>query len=437
MRLVFGDTIKRALREIMPTNIAVAYVGADWRSYIDASALKEIVLSPTLGSNPFAIAEIAGLLGWDNVHFLDNLHAKIYWAATSAAVGSFNLTANGLSGVGLEEAGYVVQEATAIEQLRTLLEQYKSQAHTDYPSKKSKLERLATLRALWDRAATNEVIRNDAKETEFEDYRPIVADEMYVCPISGDCSLTEAVLSPKTLNNYVNLLASDKVDPDRWILCWYANDEGYPNEDGEPPYWVHIDDVIAHGSADEPYTTLMVERKRKNRLIPPFEITERFAQALYAVLRSGQFQAFLLEADPWSLSATISQLPAFLEAIRTELAKSSKSEVAQSQDIDSLRKAFAERVRASMDIAVGHGYVTGLIERMLASQHAVEVAKKLVRSSEIKKGLLKLVKAGHPELSFESMVLDEQFEPLFSQDDRACAEFNLREARVELGLEAI
>ncbi|CAJ8041604.1 Uncharacterised protein [Burkholderia pseudomallei] len=277
MQLIYGREIKRALREIQPTSIAVAYVGIDWADYVDVSALKEIVLSPTLGSNPFAIAKIASELGWDKVYFLDNLHAKIYLGVTGAAVGSFNLTANGLSAEGLEEAGYVVRDRMAIEQLRVLLAQYRSQAQAAYPTTALKLERMAELRTLWDCAATNKIIRDDAHEIEIASHHPIAADE------------------------------------------------------------------------------------------------------------------------------------------------------------DSLRKAFAARVRASMDIAVGHGYVTGLIERMLASQHAVEVAKKLVHSSEIKRGLKKLVKAGKEELSFESMMLEVQFEKLFSKEDRECADFNLREAKLSLG----
>ena len=50
---------------------------------------------------------------------------------------------------------------------------------------------------------------------------------------------------------------------------------------------------------------------------------------------------------------------------------------------------------------------------------------------------MKLVKAGCPELSFESMALEDQFKPLFKKDIREWAEFNLRQARVELGLEPI
>ena len=78
MQLVSGASIKVGLREVMPTHVAAAYVGRDWRTYIDTQQLKEIVVSPTLGSNPYAIAEIAKDIGWENVHFLINLHAKIY-----------------------------------------------------------------------------------------------------------------------------------------------------------------------------------------------------------------------------------------------------------------------------------------------------------------------------------------------------------------------
>lgn len=118
MRLIHGTDIKSTIRDISPTSIAVAYVGIDWASYVSPDRIKEIILSPTLGSNPYAIVNMAKYIGWENIYFLDNLHAKIYLSASQAAVGSFNLTANGLSAQGLEEAGFFIEEKEEIDGLR-------------------------------------------------------------------------------------------------------------------------------------------------------------------------------------------------------------------------------------------------------------------------------------------------------------------------------
>ncbi|WGS51118.1 phospholipase D family protein [Paraburkholderia sp. D15] len=110
MKFVHGNDIQRGLRKISPSQIAVAYVGIDWKAYILPEKLQDIVLSPTIGTNPVAIVEIAEAIGWEHVHFLDNLHAKIYLGEHGAAVGSFNLTANGLSAACLQEAGFLVED---------------------------------------------------------------------------------------------------------------------------------------------------------------------------------------------------------------------------------------------------------------------------------------------------------------------------------------
>ena len=71
------------LHEHPPTHIAVAYVGRDWDQLIDCSQLKEIIVSPTLGTNPRAVDELVEKFGWEHVHFLDELHAKIYLSIPS------------------------------------------------------------------------------------------------------------------------------------------------------------------------------------------------------------------------------------------------------------------------------------------------------------------------------------------------------------------
>ena len=59
MNLIKSDETKKAIKECNPSRIAVAYIGKDWRDFINPKNIVEIIISPTLGSNPVAIQEIA------------------------------------------------------------------------------------------------------------------------------------------------------------------------------------------------------------------------------------------------------------------------------------------------------------------------------------------------------------------------------------------
>jgi hypothetical protein len=116
MQLLFTPKkIRESITKVRSSKIAVAYVGLGWDRYISRTDIKEIIVSPTLGTNPKAIEAIAALLGFDNVHFLENLHAKIYIGAHSAVIGSCNLSDNGLSDAGLIEAAVYLDTIDSVK----------------------------------------------------------------------------------------------------------------------------------------------------------------------------------------------------------------------------------------------------------------------------------------------------------------------------------
>ncbi|RAS29763.1 phospholipase D family protein [Paraburkholderia bryophila] len=419
MKFVHGSDIQRGLREISPSQIAVAYVGIDWKTYIVPERLHDIVLSPTVGTNPAAIVEIAEAIGWEHVHFLDNLHAKIYLGERGAAVGSFNLTANGLSAEGLQEAGFLVEDARALAELRARLDDYRRQAAMAYPTTATKLARLAELRALWDRAIKQGVIRNDAQAIALDAYRPVSADEIYVCWVLGDITYTDQIVSPRTVNNTLSFLESDMVRPDRWILCWTPRGDGHPDERYRP-YWLHVDEVVEGGAQEAPYTKVAVERTGRAELPPPFEITDAAVHALYAVLNSGEFPEFLDNHETWSVDRTLPRLPAFLralsEAARQAATAARTPESAEALGTatvspDALVREFGARIREAMDISLSKKYVKTTIEGLLETYPPVTLAKH-----------------GALRLSFESIMLEPRFAPLFNKNDLDCARFNLFEA---------
>ncbi len=79
MKVLIENDIQEAVSGCKPSKIAVAYIGADWQTFIpDPSRLESIIVSPTIGSNPWAIADLVKQIGWEKVAFLDELHAKTY-----------------------------------------------------------------------------------------------------------------------------------------------------------------------------------------------------------------------------------------------------------------------------------------------------------------------------------------------------------------------
>lgn len=62
---------------------------------------------------------------------------------------------------------------------------------------------------------------------------------------------------------------------------------------------------------------------------------------------------------------------------------------------------------------------------------AAEAARRLVVSGDIQTGFDRLVQAGRPELTIEWALLDDNWEPLFSEQHRDAARWRLRQAGVE------
>jgi hypothetical protein len=88
-------------------------------------------------------------------------------------------------------------------------------------------------------------------------------------------------------------------------------------------------------------------------------------------------------------------------------------------------------VETATNVAVAKGYVTRTIHSLLQQTHAVELAKKLVVTPDLKSGLKQLKKVNALELSFERIMLEPHFSPLFSKEHLECAQWNLE--RVERG----
>lgn len=293
--LTAGD-IRDALERIGPARIAVAYVGERWSKYLPSGCLKELVVSPTLGSNPRAIEEIMEKLGHQNVYFLDELHAKIYLGEKGAVVGSCNLSDNGLGDSGLLEAAGLLEDAESVRKLEDTFARYKTLAiKGKYPDLKTKLRKLQELHSQRSAAIRHRIIKGEENETGapplLRDYKSAL-DTIHICSFHGTFKYNKQTLGaviPKAVaagpdNYFRDSLAHAEnyaIEEGDWLLCWPANKNGRPSQRGSIT-WLHAHHVVPNGAVHPNYTKLIGEANQQwpTRVRPPFEIEEPQTQQI-------------------------------------------------------------------------------------------------------------------------------------------------------------
>jgi hypothetical protein len=328
-----AEQLRNALNEIKPTKIAVAYVGAGWEKYILLKHLKEIIVSPTLGSNPKAIKEIMDKIGVDNVHFLDNLHSKLYLGKQSALLGSSNLSKNGFHDSGKFEAGVVLNASLSLKKLDDIFEGYKEQAIKDYPTPESKIEKLKQLIKLWQIAIWHGVDTacNDEESPSIGAYEPSHLNRIHIAWYTAGvpdyneeeigAKIPDAIgVSPNEYFSSMNSFHSNSlVRAGDWILNWQSNNDGSPRMRGDNIYWVHVHHVVPNGIRNEYYPMLAGQAEERKCPPLPFDLDDRTIQLIREALRSGQFPELLSTYDdPWQLEPADEVVPEFLNYIKKQ-----------------------------------------------------------------------------------------------------------------------
>lgn len=343
MKILSGTEISQAIVDVRPTHIAVAYIGADWEEYLGEFRPEEIILSPTLGSNPFAIESIVEDLGWERVHLLTSLHAKVYLGAAHAVVGSCNLTKNALSGELLAEVAVQVQDKNSLSDLRTEFASLKRRAQQEFPTEASKRDAVRRLRRNWERAVVEGFVRPTNQNTpsilEYSSrnggpfhvvwYRPDAVVELDSDVIQSSApDLTDSVIGLK-----MTFLESDPIEEHQWLLCWAARQDGLPDLRVKP-WWLFVHNVIPHGEKeDAPYTKLAVQRTDKKVPSFPFEIDDDVARALQDVLASRRFPELLRSTgDNWSVDAGFPRFGEFVETLKEAVSKKARPDNLQQVD---------------------------------------------------------------------------------------------------------
>jgi hypothetical protein len=325
--------LRNALKKIKPSKIAVAFVGDGWKRYVSPTNLKEIVLSPTLGSNPKAIEEIMDLIEPSNVYFLDNLHSKIYLGTESALIGSSNLSDNGFADSQHLEAGVVLSDSTSLEKLRSVFDAYKTSATSLYPTTERKKEKLRELVILWQSSiwhglnpergsGKSPVIaeyRSELDRIHIAWYRPVEVDynEEKIGAVVPDAN----GLDPDDyFSETLFFLEEDSVEQGDWILCWYPRDDGYPRSNGNVR-WIHVHHVVPNGVNHDTYSKLIGQAKNLFCPPPPFTLDSHTKSLIRDALTSDEFPQLLaldiaLDDEASQLAPADAVVPRFLEYLR-------------------------------------------------------------------------------------------------------------------------
>ncbi len=286
IKLIKNSEVETTLAELKPNKIAVAYLGKEWSNFVCLRSLKEIIASPTLGCNPEAVSNVVKKLGWSKVHFLDNLHAKIYLnAKNECAIGSFNLSKNGIHIEGLEEMGVLIRDPEIYKQASGEYERLKELATKKYDCEAKKEKVLQELYKTHNRAARSGLIKPIDDTLNFNDYKYGIDQKFNVSWYCTDTvnlnyktlNASNPLLTEDTFNDrveeYLTIAEDDEIELNTWVLIWKANIDGFPHKTKSHIKWLYIDYVIPHGTDDahEPYTKLILQMKSENTSLRPSE----------------------------------------------------------------------------------------------------------------------------------------------------------------------
>lgn len=302
MNYLQSTHISPALKECNPYYVAVAYIGRDWKNFIDYENLKKIIISPTIGSNPQAIEELASLIGWKSIFFLDNLHAKIYIGKKSVIIGSSNLSYNGLSAHGgLEESAVKITDKEEVKKATLHFYMLKKLATKAYPKQVMKKEKLCELKSIWSKASRNSIIKNElTNNISIHDYEVLTDQDFYIvwhCIDDTKCTYTSKIDHVKALiGEELQFYDVDLIMPNKWVLYWKLTVKNKPDKI-EKPVWVYIDEVIegavAASNPDDSYTKIAISRNDRDKLEPPFKLTKNLIETFKMTISKEKYKTFI------------------------------------------------------------------------------------------------------------------------------------------------
>lgn len=332
--LTSSKAIRYALHDLQPLKVAVAYVGRDWDSFVSAERLNEIVLSPTIGTNPKAVEKIMNKLGHENVYFLDNLHAKFYIGDGAALLGSCNLSANGIGENGLLEAAVEIRSDDVLRLLSEQFDRYKLDAKQLYPTLDLKMDRLRELLAMNNRRESYEPVeRVEVEPPSIASYQSKL-DRIHIMGLTGpDGDPVKESIAKQTpeligttfdnaFTEWVQVEAPDDVRPGDWLLCWWCTGKRLPDK-RVPAWWVYAHCVVNDGMKSKTWSKFVGEVSGDYRRRPPepFKLDDAAQAAIRQVLQPDKFPELFPDRN-WrrDMAAADKVTPVFLDTVKNLVA---------------------------------------------------------------------------------------------------------------------
>lgn len=319
--LVTEKSIAEAIRTIAPVRIAVAFLGSDWRKYIpEPQKIEQIVISPTLGSNPKAILDLSEEIGWERIFLLDELHAKVYLGRESALLGSANLTANGLCGDALVELGTVVKSEEDLRTINTFIDDVVRRAHSIYRNDDSKIARVAVLQTLWNEAFSRRIIRPAVETNTIKNFVLATKEDFYVLwymDAEYDYS-AEVEQIESCIENEMHFHPDDKPTANRFVLTWRKASKGTADKRTKPS-WMYIHEIFVNGVVAEDYEYTTVAIQRSDLAVPPvpFELSDEVVAKLFKAIGSDDLkEALVQDESSFRLARTFSAIEPLVMALR-------------------------------------------------------------------------------------------------------------------------
>lgn len=338
--LITNNNIEKALSELAPDKIAVAYLGDGWNNFIDPKKLNEIILSPTRGTNPEAVEQVVKEIGWGQVFFFDALHAKIYLNTDKkqVVIGSFNLSDNGVSTDKLHEIGILSDDKQIFEEAYKEYEHIKEKAKNEYKNEASKTQQLEYLAQIpREYSSWNGNLKTKEKPVNIHDYifKKKTIHVMWYWAWDCDVGLNVDEHDQSIIYNWTHCLPGDKIVPRQWVLLWPAKNNGTPHEN-QNPSWLFIHtkkDKGVIGNDVGKYSTLLAELNTDIPKPPePFELTREVINSIRKILNKKAFIEFRPNENKddedesyWSANQCSEELKEeFIKEVKKEVKKTRK-----------------------------------------------------------------------------------------------------------------
>lgn len=330
---ILTHKIDQVLRTIHPKKIAVAFLGTDYKDFVETCNIESIIISPTEGSNPYAIQALAKEIGWEKIFFLNKLHAKMYIGKKGTLIGSANLSYNGLSdnSNALQE---ICVKVPTTDEINNIYEKILTAAKEEFQDKVQKKKALDKLEKIWRiRVAARLEKTKKHRAPDFENFELLANNQFYLDWYYGTTNnpnlKDKKKYNPQKFSDWMYLSLKEKIKANDWILCWEMNKRTGKMQDKRKLSWVYAHEILKGESKETGYPNLAIQWEDAPKPKAPFNVNSpNFKSAFKTVINRDEYAAFRADdkngKDPFIASSNKLQrlLPHLLKDIKEEIQKS-------------------------------------------------------------------------------------------------------------------